>query len=572
MMRSLWSAVSGLQTHQLEMDVIGNNIANVNTTSYKAQSTGFQDVLYQTIKTGSAGTPTKGSTSADQVGLGAKMGSINISITKAGSAQTTYNPFDLMITGDSFFVVSEGAASPNQEKYFTRDGSFTIDAEGSLVTQNNGLYVNFIEGEGILGNGEPLISDRTKTMAGQATSEAYLKGNIDRDDKQLVEGRTIQMDVYGNDGNVYTINFKLTDNADDEDNTYSIQIDKILDKNGNKISNTLNEKLTLTYDHANGRLTGITPYPIYTLDNGVQELDDDGNVLSTTYTMDGRMGQAEFSRTLTGKDGNQYTIYYSIDHHVPEEGEEETDTADYDFNVVYVRKGEGTRQYINKTMAVIDYDSESGNLLTIDGENAGEINVDLSEIYDGIGDITFDISNTTIPVAAGTSYRFEFNGEADVLGSLNVDFSNTSNYASSNGVHSSSVSAVRGDTYGLNKGYPNGDMNGITISDNGSIYAKYSNGQDVKLAQIVVAEFNNAMGLEKVGDNLYSASLNSGEPMYMDITEDGGYMSSGVLEASNVDLAKEFTDMITTQRGFQANSRVITTSDELLQVLKNLKR
>ena len=93
----------------------------------------------------------------------------------------------------------------------------------------------------------------------------------------------------------------------------------------------------------------------------------------------------------------------------------------------------------------------------------------------------------------------------------------------------------------------------------------------MKLAQIAVAEFNNAMGLEKVGDNLYQASLNSGEPMIMDVTTDGGYITAGVLEASNVDLAKEFTDMITTQRGFQANSKVITTSDEMLQILKGLK-
>ena len=89
---------------------------------------------------------------------------------------------------------------------------------------------------------------------------------------------------------------------------------------------------------------------------------------------------------------------------------------------------------------------------------------------------------------------------------------------------------------------------------------------------MVVAEFNNAMGLEKVGDNLYAESLNSGEAQIMDVTADGGYMTSGVLESSNVDLSKEFTDMITTQRGFQANSRVITTSDEMLQTLRGLKR
>ena len=129
----------------------------------------------------------------------------------------------------------------------------------------------------------------------------------------------------------------------------------------------------------------------------------------------------------------------------------------------------------------------------------------------------------------------------------------------------------RGNDKGLNQGYPNGELTNISFGTDGSIYGRYSNGQTIKKCQIAVAEFNNAMGLEKVGDNLYAASLNSGAAQIMDITKDGGYMNSGVLEGSNVDLAKEFTDMITTQRGFQANSKVITTSDEMLQILRGLK-
>ncbi len=421
MMRSLWSAVSGLQTHQLEMDVIGNNIANVNTTSYKSQATGFQDVLYQTIKTGTAGNGVKGSTSADQVGLGAKMGSININITKPGSAQTTYNPFDLMITGDSFFVVSESQNSPNQEKYFTRDGSFTIDAEGSLVTTNNGLYVNFMEGVGTVAGG-PLISDATKTMPGSSTTEGYFKGNIDQDDPNVKEGKVLRLEVFGNDGEKYTLKFNIQKEGE-EVGVFSLELQSVMDSSGKAIEGVQTQKVDLRYGK------------------------NDGKLISSP-------------------------------------------TASFDF---------------------------------------------------GKGNISIDLTNTT-------------------------------NYASPMGNHNSTINGYRGNTKGLNQGYANGDMTGISISDNGMINAKYSNGQTVLLAQIVVAEFNNAMGLEKAGDNVYKASLNSGEPIYMDITEDGGYMSSGVLEASNVDLAKEFTDMITTQRGFQANSRVITTSDELLQVLKGLKR
>ena len=106
------------------------------------------------------------------------------------------------------------------------------------------------------------------------------------------------------------------------------------------------------------------------------------------------------------------------------------------------------------------------------------------------------------------------------------------------------------------------------------IYATYDNGQRRLLGQIAVAEFPNASGLEKRGDNLYAATLNSGEfdGIGVDIASGGGYMETGVLEMSNVDLSSEFTEMITTQRGFQANSRIITVSDTLLEELVNLKR
>ena len=119
-----------------------------------------------------------------------------------------------------------------------------------------------------------------------------------------------------------------------------------------------------------------------------------------------------------------------------------------------------------------------------------------------------------------------------------------------------------------------GEMSGITIQKDGMIYASYDNGCTKLLGQIAVATFANPSGLAKEGDNLYSATMNSGEfdGIGEDITEGGGYMNSGTLEMSNVDLASEFTEMITTQRGFQANSRIITVSDTLLEELTNLKR
>ncbi|WP_026651952.1 flagellar hook protein FlgE [Butyrivibrio proteoclasticus] len=432
MMRSLWSGVAGLKTHQLEMDVIGNNIANVNTTAYKSQATGFQDVLYQTVKNGTGAGNNMGATNISQVGLGSKVGSIYTNIAKSGSMQTTGNAFDLMITGDSFFIITPDVSSGIMN--FSRDGSFTIDAEGNLVTQNNGYYVMGVLGDTQVNGAAQaplsLINEQTKHRDGTATSEAYFKGNIDSYDTALKEGKALRIEVFGTDGETYTLKFNLT--STDEDNVFNL-------------------------------------------------------ALSNVQNKDGKIFKFE---------------------------------GDTSYNLVY--------------------DKHSGDFQSANGDTSGYVNLNLG-------------------------------GDASVIGPLRMDLRYTSNYAGTMGSHSSSIYGYKGDVQGLNKGYANGDMNGISFSTDGSIHASYSNGETVKIAQIAVAEFNNAMGLEKVGDNLYAASLNSGEPMIMDITEDGGYMSSGVLESSNVDLAKEFTDMITTQRGFQANSKIITTSDEMLQILRGLK-
>jgi flagellar hook protein FlgE len=154
---------------------------------------------------------------------------------------------------------------------------------------------------------------------------------------------------------------------------------------------------------------------------------------------------------------------------------------------------------------------------------------------------------------------------------ISIDFSECSMYDNKG---TSTIGATSGDLDGLGTGRRLGDMIGVSIQNNGMIYASYDNGMTRLLGQIATANFANASGLEKEGDNLYSATLNSGEfdGIGVDVTANGGYMSTGQLEMSNVDLSTEFTEMITTQRGFQANSRIITVSDTLLEELTNLKR
>ncbi|MCR5345348.1 MAG: flagellar hook-basal body complex protein [Lachnospiraceae bacterium] len=155
---------------------------------------------------------------------------------------------------------------------------------------------------------------------------------------------------------------------------------------------------------------------------------------------------------------------------------------------------------------------------------------------------------------------------------ISIDFTTVSMFnnggTSTMGMESGSVGSTEG------AGKKLGAMTGVSINSNGMIYGSYDNGNTVLLGQIAVAKFANASGLEMVGDGCYQTTLNSGEfdGIGVDISADGGSLTTGALEMSNVDLSSEFTDMITTQRGFQANSRVITTSDTLLEELINLKR
>ena len=186
--------------------------------------------------------------------------------------------------------------------------------------------------------------------------------------------------------------------------------------------------------------------------------------------------------------------------------------------------------------------------------------------------LTYDVSTGAIS-SPTTKICMDFTNDVDTKQSaftdVSIDLSTTTNVSTSG---SCTLSASKGDSENNNTGRKMGTMTGVTISTDGKINASYSNGQTRLLGQVAVAEFANASGLEKEGDNLYSSTLNSGDATLQDVTEDGGSISTGVLEMSNVDLSQEFTNMITAQRGFQANSRIITVSDTLLEELTNLKR
>ncbi|MCR5772258.1 MAG: flagellar hook-basal body complex protein [Butyrivibrio sp.] len=243
MLRSMYSGVAGLKTHQTKMDVIGNNIANVNTTSFKSQNISFSDLMYQTTQNASGATETTGGVNARQIGLGAQSAAIATAIETQGATQTTNNPYDLMISGNAFFIVNDGT-----QNVYTRDGSFYVDGQGNLATQSDGYYVmgwmavtdedtgvTSINTNGGLSSLQ-IMSDETNTFPPEGTSQAVISGNIDAKDSNITSsaGKTIALEFYDNLGYLYTAEFTIKD-VDDELNTYTMTLTDIMDSDGNSV-------------------------------------------------------------------------------------------------------------------------------------------------------------------------------------------------------------------------------------------------------------------------------------------------------------------------------------------------
>lgn len=568
MMRSLYSGVAGLKTHQIRMDVIGNNIANVNTTAYKSSSMTFSELMSQTTQKASGANATTGvgGTNAKQIGLGVKAGAINTAITTQGSAQSTGNPLDIMITGDNFFVVSNGS-----ENFFTRDGSFYVDGAGNLAMTSTGYNVMGWGVDETTGNIKQdtvtalrIMSSANMTYPPEATTKANISGILDQNDKDVTSanGKTVNLNFFDARGYSYTAKFTFKQSGGDKTNEYSMELNKILDstgkeidisklKFGNRSQQKMETKVTLNTDAYkwDGKVLktkdGTTDVAdladIFKADGSLITPADDAaaqkqqkalDAIAKAYGYEGSTDEfLNLYITSTANKDKQLTIQDLLGNMM---AGKTTDVLPADGSAITMegRYFEGTTVVFNK---------DTGKLESVGGSTTNlNVNAAFSALGGNFSDVTIDLSECT-----------------------NYDNKGTS-----------TIGATSGDLDGLGTGRRLGDMIGVSIQKDGMIYASYDNGMTKLLGQIATAAFANASGLEKEGDNLYSATLNSGEfdGIGVDITAGGGYMSTGQLEMSNVDLSSEFTEMITTQRGFQANSRIITVSDTLLEELTNLKR
>lgn len=550
MMRSMYSAVSGLKTHQTRMDVIGNNIANVNTVAFKSSSVTFSDILYQTTSNASGANATTGTggVNAKQIGLGTTAAATKVSITSAGASETTGNPFDIRLTdknSTNFFIVNNGS-----ENVFTRSGSFYVDGSGNLCMSSTGYTVMGWQVDETTGeirkdtvSALRIMQEKNLTSAPEATTQATIAGVLDENDTDVKNdaGRVMNLNFYDNLGYQYTAKFAIKSTG--TDGKYTVELTSVLDSNNKNIIADLDkQQIAQIFGNYNANATlgqyGLTKD--YTYDDAEKAyVDSTGK----------KFKQSTTDPTVFEDQGNQINkvsitdIFSGITTTIANNIKNNTNNYKVAFDA---QTGHATLTG-EQTSYDLEFDTSSGKFKSIGGENPS-VMLNMGALSSGLINNNGNFQNIT------------------------VDFSQCLNYENGG---KSTIGADAGATDGkTGKGRKLGAMTGIFIDTSGRIYGTYDNGNTELLGQIAVAQFSNASGLEKVGESCYRTTLNSGEfdGIGVEISADGSSMTTGELEMSNVDLSSEFTSMITTQRGFQANSRVITTSDTLLEELVNLKR
>lgn len=556
MMRALYSGISGLRVHQVQMDVIGNNIANVNTVAFKASRVTFQEILNQTLRSASAPSQVggRGGTNPQQIGLGVSLGSIDVLHTRT-SVQRTDKATDLAIDGEGFFIVTDGT-----NEYYTRAGNFDIDLLGNLVYPGglrvlgwNTLItdpetgVQYVDTTGAPGP----INLSNLSMPARATDMIRFEGNLDAN---VAVGKEVQysFSVFDSLGNEHKLNYIFTKQAP---NVWSWKI--VPAPQAGAETYTVEQPAGGTLARNPVTIGGANRPILYAHDIKSLSVETPSGVNQYQFTVVN--DQNEFNARLSTLGSGQAVILVN--------GTDSVQVAFGDDLPVNSRiRIEYNNFAVSHVVPMVDVDaSVPGRAAGYDWNNDGIEDIPAGQahgvlIFGEDGRLVQSLMNSDLTIVMNP----EVSGAADIfLRRENVQFDpiKFTQYADA-----TTVKAMK-------TGYAAGILNSISIDSEGRVIGYYTNGQSREDAVLAIAIFNNPGGLNKVGNNLYQPSTNSGYPVYGRAGVGGrGTIIAGALEMSNVDLAKEFTDMIVAQRGFQANSRIITVADEMLQELVNLKR
>ena len=582
MMRSLFSGVSGLKVHQIRMDNIGNNIANVNTVGFKSTRTTFSDMLSQTQAGAASPTDNLGGTNPKQIGLGVQVASMDLIFTD-GSPQSTGKNSDLSLSGNGLFVVKGGSST-----YYTRDGAFEYDANGYYVLPGSGYKVqgwNAVNGS-LNTNSLPedIIVPAGKTMEASATTQVKFSGNLNAGALEIIEingtdvvgtaievekGTTVKLrdgtTVAAADAGTYTIGHSIPVPStvsiyDSLGNTHEVPIlmemcpeEMIQEDLQNGIAKKSCWKVSLAYDSTQ------------------QVPDDTGTTTSAATSTRIQLDDG----TIVEMSDDVY-VYFNTDGTFSHLIQEKSDAANT-FTDLTSRGNPNALAASNTGLSTADPDF--GNHARDGAANAAAAQV--SQNTPNTASVNDDTDTGTAQLVLKYTQAYDSDTTTNTAIDQKLDA-----YNYSTGLYEDTrVQLVFNDStapltqyYGSSTAYPSGDGNefgtliSVSADTSGIITGTYTNGQRRYEAQVAVAQFVNPAGLTKTGNSLYSESNNSGTANVKTAPDLGLTITPAALEMSNVDLANEFSEMIITQRGFQANSKIINVGDEMLETLVNMKR
>ncbi len=583
MMRSLWAGVSGLQAHQVAMDVEGNNIANVNTAGFKYSRVNFSDLLNQTSKIATAPQGELGGKNPMQVGLGSQVSSIT-KIFKQGSIQSTDKNTDLAIQGDGFFVVSPDGGKTYK---FTRNGDFVFDANGNFV-DSNGYIVQGWARDPLTGQIDSTAPIKNITIPSglttpaSPTSKVTLKANLNSG--PLIKNKSLvySLDSSGNN-NSKEVQAGATDKLD---------FGSLFNETGESLAMKDGDNFQISFD-------GGSNYHTLTYKTSGDGTSSDGNFQTTeglreelqnlaqnqnsnaTVTVNDQ-GKFEIKNGTSGNDLNVKTeagsqnnqkfldMMTPLDGIIPADGSSKISQSFFSAthaSSIDIFDSLGTKHTLRTSFRKLSQDSNGSTWqMVLNVPEPGEISTTSPKNY-LVGTIKFN-SDGSLATYAPSSISFTGNNGSKPKQTVQLKLGTANQF---DGMSSFDATS---NTSGISQdGFPGGDLDGIRVDETGTLIGSFTNGRSFGLAQVSMASFANNVGLESDGGGVYIQTSNSGDPIIGQAnTGKRGFIQASSLEMSNVDLSRSLTQLIVVQRGFQANAKTITTSDQMLNTLLQLKQ
>ncbi len=543
---ALYSGTSGLKVHGEKMNVIGNNLANVSTIGFKASRMDFEDALYQSVTTASG---------ADQVGRGAAIGTILTDFSQ-GSMESTNVSTDLAIGGKGFFIVS-----PKGEdlEYYTRAGNFRFDKEGYLVDPHGYVLQGW------------RVESENKAQAASSTSSASQAGTSVR--------------TVGSYGDIRLENFQSPPQA-----TQYVQIIANLNSQSEDKAVSSTDPFFSMYSYWDSNSSKPLGDNLYSYQTTLKVYDENGSPHDLTIYFDKVDSHA--TNTTSGYQYWEYMVTVPPDDDNRLFWQNATDTTKKGVlmigNLTFDSSGHLIRQ---SAFTIKDNDTTTPDTIDLtDPNNPGDLsnwqpadfNIEGYPILTAnfLGNAGADATNMTnaknVAIDLGAySQSLSWQNAPANASAIGTDASQLPTFGDmKSGALSVTSYSSPSTTYTQSQdGYPAGDLESIAVSRDGVITGHYSNGQVLELYALTLANFNNTEGLRREGGNLFIETRDSGTALTGLPGAAGlGTISSNSLEQSNVDMAEEFVKMITTQKGFQANSRTITTTNSLLDEVIRLIR